>query len=113
MAVVTKNCNLNKNQFNNALLKAIDESFSWIGETEKRTIYFYLAAKYNINKNDIPNRIEDFTKAIEDIFGMGAKILEIKIMKNLFTKIGYSLQYLDTEEGLEFTKYIQAARANR
>jgi len=96
--------------FEEVLLEAIDEGLSCLGESEKRTIYFYLKKKYMISKRDIPVRIEEFTEAIEDIFGMGAKLLEIKIMKNLFTKMGYSFPYLHTQEGLEFAKYIDSAR---
>lgn len=96
--------------FEEVLLEAIDEGFSWLGEREKQTIYFFLEKEYNISKHDIPYRIKDFAEAIEDIFGMGAKLLEIKIMKILFTKIGYNFPYLHTQEGLEFTKYIESAR---
>jgi hypothetical protein len=96
--------------FEEVLLKAIDESFSWLGEMEKLAIYFFLEKEYNISKQEIPDRIEEFTEAIEDIFGSGAKVLEIRIMKNLFTKMGHSFTYLHTQEDLEFTKYIEAAK---
>ena len=96
--------------FEEVLLEAIDESFSWLGESEKQAIYFFLEKRYKISKQEIPYRIEEFTEAIEDIFGLGAKLLEIRIMKNLFSKMGYSFPYLHTQEGLEFTKYIEAAR---
>jgi hypothetical protein len=96
--------------FEEVLLEAIDESFSWLGESEKQAIYFFLEKRYNISKQEIPYRIEEFTEVIEEIFGLGAKLLEIRIMKNLFSKMGYSFPYLHTQEGLEFTKYIEAAR---
>jgi len=96
--------------FEEVLLEAIDESFSWLGESEKQVIYFFLEKRCNISKQEIPYRIEEFTEVIEDIFGLGAKLLEIRIMKNLFSKMGYSFPYLHTQEGLEFTKYIEAAR---
>jgi nucleoside-diphosphate-sugar epimerase len=98
--------------FEEALLEAIDKGLSWLGEKEKQTIYFFLETNYNISKHDIPYRIKDFAEAIEDIFGLGAKLLEIRIMKILFTKMGYSFPYLHTKEGLEFTKYIESARIN-
>jgi hypothetical protein len=96
--------------FEEILLEAIDESLSWLGEKEKQAIYFFLEKRYKINKQDIPYGIEDFAEALEDIFGLGAKLLEIRIMKKIFTKIGYSIPYNHTREGLEFTKYIEAAR---
>ena len=96
--------------FEEVLLEAIDEGLSCLGESEKRTIYFYIEKKYEISKQDIHYRIKDFTEAIENIFGAGAKVLEIRIMKILFTKMGYSFPYLHTQEGLEFTSYIDSAR---
>jgi hypothetical protein len=96
--------------FEEVLLEAIDESFSWLGESEKQAIYLILEKRYKISKQEIPYRIEDFTEIIEDIFGLGAKLLEIRIMKNLFTKMGYNFPYFHTQEGLEFTKYIESAR---
>jgi hypothetical protein len=96
--------------FEKVLLEAIDEGLFLLGESAKQVVYFYLEKNYKIRKQDIPYRIEDFTEAIETIFGVGAKLLEIKIMKNLFSKIGYNFPYRHTQEGLEFTKYIEAAR---
>ena len=96
--------------FEEVLLEAIDESFSWLGESEKQAIYFILKKTYKISKQEIPYRIEEFTEAIEEIFGLGAKIIEIRIMKDLFSRMGYSFPYIHSQEGLEFTKYIEAAR---
>jgi hypothetical protein len=96
--------------FEQLLLEAIDDCFSGVGESEKRTIYFHLEEEYKISKPDIPHRIKDFTEAIEDIFGFGAKLLEIRIMKNLFRKMDHGFLYHPPQEGLEFTKYIEIAR---
>ncbi len=53
----------------------------------------------------------DFTTAIESIFGDGAKLLEIWIMKRLHEKVGQeSAQHTEKDE-LFFAEYIQA-RAN-
>jgi hypothetical protein len=96
--------------FEEVFLEAIDEEFSCLGETGKRTIYFYLETKYKIKKHDIPVRIEAFTEAIEDIFGTGAKLLEIRILKNLFKKIGHIHPSFHNQVCLEFTKYLESAR---
>jgi hypothetical protein len=98
--------------FEKKLLEAIDESFSLLGKNGKQTIYFYLETEYKISKQDIPHRIEDFTEALEDIFGLGAKLLEIKIMKNLFSKMEHLQPHFHTQESLEFTKYIESARTH-
>jgi hypothetical protein len=96
--------------FEKILLEAIEESFCELGESGKQTVYYHLEKEYTLRKQDIPHRIEDFTEALEDIFGLGAKLLEIKIMKSLFTKMGYFQPHFSTQESLEFTKYIESAR---
>ncbi len=97
--------------FEEYLLASIDEAFNSIGEKCKQTIYHHLEKKYKLNKNDIPDRIEDFSESIECIFGMGAKVLEIQIMKNLYRKIECSFPYLFNKESLDFVNYIKSARS--
>ena len=99
--------------FEELLLEAIDEEFSSLGETCKQAIYFHLENDFGLSKRDVPFRIEDFTEAIENIFGLGAKVLQIRIMKNLFRKMGYPFPYLHDRECLEFTKYLESARLAR
>jgi hypothetical protein len=95
------------------VLEAIDESLSSMGQNCKKSIYFHLENDYNLNKLEIPFRIKDFSEAIEKIFGVGAKILEIQILRILFKKMGYINPQFYNHESLELTTYIEAARANR
>ncbi len=99
--------------FEEILLEAVDEGLSSLGETCKKSIYFHLDREFKLSKRNIPFRIKDFAEAIESIFGMGAKVLEIRIMKNLFQNMGYPFQYFPNQEHLEFTKYIESARVNK
>jgi hypothetical protein len=96
--------------FEELLLAAMDEGFSSLGEECKQAIYFHLEKEFKLNKQNIPSRIEDFSEAIESIFGIGAKVLEIRIMKNLFKKIGHPFPYLHNQKSLDFTNYIESAR---
>jgi hypothetical protein len=74
-------------KFETVLLEAVDDAFSTLGERVKIAIYFHLEHKFIIPKQDIPYRIDDFSDALELIFGMAAKQLEILIMKKLHEKI--------------------------
>jgi hypothetical protein len=96
--------------FDKILLEAIDEGFSFLGESPKPAIYFYLEKTCNIKRQDIPYKIEEFTEAIEKMFGAGAKIVEIKIMKILFKKVGCDLNHYWQQTDLEFTEYISAIK---
>jgi len=94
--------------FEELLLEAVNEGLSSLGNSCQQAIYFHLEKTFKINKLDIPYKIEEFTDAIEKIFGLGAKYLEILIMERLFEKIGRVIEY--EQEDLVFTEYMAAAR---
>jgi len=96
--------------FEEALLEAIDEGLSLLGESAKRAVYFHLEKDFEMNRLEISYRIEEFTDAIENIFGTGAKILEIQIMKCLFKKVGYTFKLYPRQKNLTFTEYIAAIK---
>lgn len=92
------------------LIEAIDLALSPLGDSSKKMFYFYLESYFNMIKQDIPDEIEKFTIAIERIFGQGARILEIEIMKNLFVKIGSTFKYFPEKDNLLFVEYVGAVR---
>jgi hypothetical protein len=96
--------------FDQILLEAIDEGLSGLGEAGKASIYIHLEGLFNIRKQEIPNKLNDFSNALERIFGLGARHLEILIMKNLHEKVG-CLCKLDgpswLASDLTFTRYIE------
>ena len=96
--------------FEKILSEAIDEALSSFGENCKHVIYYNLENEFGLPKNEIPERIEDFTGAIETIFGKGANILEIRIMKMLFNKINSPFPYSHKDDSLKFENYVQSAQ---
>jgi hypothetical protein len=96
--------------FENLLLEAVDEGLSSLGDSPKQAIYFYLEKTFKIKKPDIPNKIEEFANALEKIFGHGAKLLEIQIMKRLYEKFGHAFEYFSEKDDLRFVEYMEAAR---
>jgi hypothetical protein len=95
-------------RFKRLLLEAVEESLSTLGETPKQAVYYHLREAFRIERQEIPDKIDEFAFAIERIFGQGAKILEIQIMKSLHEKTGDApKQYLKKEE-LSFTEYLRA-----
>jgi len=99
--------------FEEVLLEAIDEGLSLLGESPKHAVYFHLEKTFKMNRLDIPYRIEEFTDAVEKIFGSGAKILEIQIMKCLFKKVGYTFKHYPKQKNLTFTEYIAAVKLEK
>jgi hypothetical protein len=98
--------------FYDILLKAIDKSFLSLGEPVKTSIYRYLENS-GIKKLEIPFRINDFQNALEKLFGVGARLIEILIIKNLNEKI--KIKYKDDLPSwlipdLTFQEYIRNAK---
>ena len=77
----------NEDKFKVAMIGAIDESFSSFSNLDKQEIYFHLENAFKLNKQEIPFKIKDFADAIEQIFGIGAKLIEIKIIEALHRRI--------------------------
>ena len=73
--------------FCDVLLESIDEAFSSLGESAKASIYSYLENEMDIRELEIPFRIDDFQNALERIFGMGARHLEILFIMHLHEKL--------------------------
>ena len=107
-------CNPNTNNktqdFEELLRESIDDGLSLLGESAKQVVYFHLEKTFKINRQNIPYRIEEFIAAIEKIFGIGAKILEIQMMKSLFKKFGCTTRHHPRQKDLEFTEYVEAIK---
>ncbi len=98
------------NRFSAILLESIDEAFLTLGEKAKSSIYFHLETKFAISKQEIPYRIDDFSDALEQVFGLGARQLEILIMKYLNEKIDCAYYWVGPKwlvPDLTFTKYVK------
>jgi hypothetical protein len=73
--------------FYDVLLNSIDKAFSSLGDSAKTAIYFHLENLFEIKKLDIPFRIDDFQNALERLFGIGSRHLEILFIKNLHEEL--------------------------
>ena len=96
--------------YNRLLLEAVDETLSCLGESSKTATYHHLQAVFNIRKEEIPNMIDDFSRALENLFGLGAKMLEIAFMKSLYAKLrvagkGVSCEWVEPK--MTFREYVE------
>lgn len=110
-------CNLNSTIYRKSLtrsfekifMEAIDEAFYSIGIDCAQTIYYCLEKKFLLNKQNIPDQIEEFSVAMNKIFGIAAKILEIRIMNNLYQRTEKSFKYTN-KKTLDFVNYVQSIK---
>lgn len=101
-------------KFDLILAEAIDEALSICGERAKSAFYTYFEKALNIPKCEIPMRINEFSRALEDLFGEHAHILEILVMKNLHSKIGLVWKWEESNPqdlpNLTFERYVSHAK---
>jgi len=100
---------LPEKDFDKLLLEAVDEGLASLGESSKQAIYYHLEKAFNVKKHEIPYKIEDFTRAVEKIFGLGASVLQLLIMKVLYEKVGRAVQ-LHEPKDFTFTNYVAAVK---
>jgi len=100
---------VSERDFDKILLEAVDEGLSSLGQSAKQAIYFHLEKDFNIDKEEISSRVNDFASAIEKIFGLGANVIEILIMLRLHEKVGLHIK-LHRSEDLTFTQYVAEAK---
>jgi hypothetical protein len=107
-------------KFDEALGEAIDETLTSMGAPIKNMIYFKLENSFNIQKDEIPKRIDEFTIFLNKTFGLGASLFEIRCMQSLNSKIKVNIQVTKDDysvsewitKGMTFEKYVCSARNN-
>jgi hypothetical protein len=97
--------------FEKLLLDSIDEALQSMGETAKKAIYFHFEKEFNLNKDQIPQHLDQFQLALEKIFGIGSSYIEILIMKNLHRKTNRTVQAAQNAN-LEFVRYVDSVRCS-
>jgi hypothetical protein len=93
--------------FGCTLLEAVDEVFSSFGDSCLQAIYYYLDNCFEIKRDEIPSRIEDFVNAIKSIFGPGAELIQIQIIQKLHSK-AQSFTYCPINDKLSLGEYAEA-----
>jgi hypothetical protein len=96
--------------FKNALIETIDESLSSFCNLDKEDVYLRLENTYKIKKQEIPCKIENFVDAIEQMFGVGAKLIEIKITAALHKRVP-EFVFFPKEGDVDFKEYVTSLRA--
>ncbi len=75
-------------KFNRALMDAVDFTFLSLGRSCRQALYFHLRTTFCIRKNQIPQQIEKFDKALKFIFKDGAFFLNRLILEKLCEDLG-------------------------
>jgi KaiC/GvpD/RAD55 family RecA-like ATPase len=93
-----------------ALLQAIDSGLLALGEIVRDTLYDRFDKKYQLKREEIPERLDTFHNALQVMLGAGAKVIETQIAKSLGSRLD-----LDFTENVDWTivNYFDLAKRAR
>lgn len=110
------NRSISENIFNKILLETIEETLqTTLGDIATTSIYQNLECIFGIKKNQIPQKLYEFSNTLEKILGIGARNIEILLIKNFYKKIKITCTWPNNEDShlkiidldLTFTEYIK------
>ena len=99
-----------EDQFKVAIIETVDDIFSSFRNIDKDAVYRHLENTFRIKKQEIPFKIEGFTDAIEQIFGVGAKLIEIRIIETLHRRIP-EFVFFPKKGDIDFKEYVTSLNA--
>ena len=89
------------------LLDCIDEALSVLGNEPRQAVYQYLSTIHSLDREQIPNRVDDFAAALKKALGGASRVIERLILRKLFQRIGSTFREV---ADLEFTDYVGEAK---
>jgi len=84
---IRKNQKQSEEEFKAIIIESVDEIFASFSNLDKQAVYLHLEKNFNIKKEEIPCKMDKFVDAIEQMFGIGAKLVEMRIIKALHKRI--------------------------
>jgi hypothetical protein len=69
------------------LVLAVDEALLVPGEIVRTAIYDRIERSYQVRREEIPEKLETFHQALQDLTGAGGKVMEKLIAKSLYRRL--------------------------
>lgn len=91
----TRSLHVTASELDRLLVESLDESFAAIlGEIPKKTLFDFLEKSRAITKNRIPEKLNEFTAAMDTVFGTTtSRVLESIVVKGLYSRL--ALTYIE------------------
>lgn len=94
-------------EFKKDLLNAIDKGPLVLGESVRHAIYYHVERKHQLRREEIPDKIESFHKALQNLLGAGAEVLEKLIAKELYGRLELDFE---EHEGWTLVDYVNQGK---
>ena len=105
-----ENQKASQDKFQVAIMEAIDETLASFSNVDKQEIYTCLENAFKIKKQEIPYKFEEFTDAIKQVFGVGAKLIEIRTIEMLHKRFP-DFMFYPKKSDVFFKEYVVSLRA--
>jgi hypothetical protein len=92
-----------------SLVQAVDEALLVPGEIVRTTIYERIERSYQVRREEIPEKLEIFHRALQQLLGVSGKVMEKLIARNLYRRLGLSFEKHD---GWTLVDYVNHAKAS-
>ena len=81
-------------------MKCIDKGLNHLGEVVKQVIYWHLEYSFNLKRDKIPDKPEEFMRGLESMYGTGAKVIEGIIVSEIVNEFGIEGEVEDLIEAI-------------
>ena len=69
------------------MVQAVDEALLVPGEIVRTAIYERIERSYQLRREEIPDHFETFHKALQDLLGASANVMEKLIAKSIYRRL--------------------------
>lgn len=74
-------------ELDETLRQAVDDALLVLGQSARMVIYKCIEKGYRVRREEIPGKLLTFHIALQDLLGSGAKIIERRIARDLYSRL--------------------------
>ena len=94
-----------RSEFERILLKTINDVLVEVfGEKAASIIYGYIEENFSLTQRNITCNLQDFIRGLNEFLGSGARMVEIMILKELYSNFGFEFEQVDDRRS--FVDYV-------
>ena len=94
------------------LLEAVDEGLLVPGEIVRAAIYERIERSYQLRREEIPEIVETFHRALQELLGAGGKVMEKLIAKSLYRRLELSFTEHDGWTLVDYVNHAKKAQVS-
>ena len=94
------------------MVQAVDEALLVPGEIVRTAIYERIERSYQLRREEIPDHFETFHKALQDLLGASANVMERLIAKSLYRRLKLNFTQHDGWTLLDYVNHARKAQVS-